>query len=116
VGHLRGPPGRRALGKRGGRQPLRAQIRWGVTGQIFLAWVLTLPAAAGCAAAGRSLIDAFGSGGTAGAIVATALAAALCVVLYLLSRRRPVTAATVNDEQLFAPRARKPRLSGARAA
>jgi PiT family inorganic phosphate transporter len=75
----------------------RAWVRWGIAGQILVAWVMTLPAAAGCAAAARSLVDALGSSGTRGALVASVLAAALCAVLFVLARRRPVSAANVDE-------------------
>ena len=95
----------------------RAGIRWGITGQIVIAWLLTLPAAAGCAAVARYLIEGFGGGSTTGPLVATALAAALCVGLFAISRRAPVTAANVNDvEPVPVSRLNEPRWSGVRAA
>jgi PiT family inorganic phosphate transporter len=101
----------------GGRIGRRAQIRWGVTGQILIAWLLTLPAAAGCAAAARSLIDVVGAGNATGPLVSTAVAAALCLGLFVLSRRAPVTAANVNDVEHTPPRPLKePDWSRARAA
>ncbi|MBV8066040.1 MAG: inorganic phosphate transporter [Actinobacteria bacterium] len=81
----------------------RAAVRWGVAGQILIAWVLTLPAAAGCAAGAYALIDAFGTARTTGAIVATAAAAAVYVVLFLVSRRDPVNASNVNPERRARP-------------
>jgi inorganic phosphate transporter, PiT family len=76
----------------------RARLRWGITGEILLAWIVTLPAAGGCAAAARSVIDGLGARGTSGAFVATSIAAALCVVLFMLARRAPVTADNVNAQ------------------
>ncbi|MFG6402243.1 MULTISPECIES: inorganic phosphate transporter [unclassified Microbacterium] len=70
-----------------------ATVHWGVVGRIVIAWVVTLPAAAlvgGLAAwlASTSLI---------GLLIVAVVGAAGCVGLYLLARRRPVTAENVND-------------------
>lgn len=69
-----------------------ASVRWGVAGQMVLAWLLTLPAAAvvGGVAAWLSTT------GTAGTIVAV-VAVGIGAGIYAASRRRPVTADNVND-------------------
>jgi len=59
-------------------------VRWGVAGNIVVAWVLTLPAAAGVGAATYGITRIFGHG-AAGPIV---VAAAILVVLLLVVARR----------------------------
>jgi PiT family inorganic phosphate transporter len=55
-------------------------VRWGVAGNIIVAWVLTLPAAAviGCAAYG--LVHVFGSGAAGPIVVACVMVIALAIV------------------------------------
>jgi len=68
-------------------------VQWGVAGQMALAWLLTLPAAAvvGAVAAWAA------STGTVGTILVALVLIALAGGIYAASRRRPVTADNVND-------------------
>jgi PiT family inorganic phosphate transporter len=70
-------------------------VHWGVTVQIVLAWVLTLPGAAMLAALAMVGIRALGSDvvGTLAIGVGMATAAA---ILFWVSRRSPVTPDNVN--------------------
>jgi PiT family inorganic phosphate transporter len=70
-----------------------AAVRWGVVARMGVAWLLTLPAAA-VAGALAAWVAASGPAGTAlvGAVLVVAAG-----VIYAVSRRKPVTAATVND-------------------
>ncbi|MDD7938901.1 inorganic phosphate transporter [Actinomycetospora lutea] len=70
-----------------------AAVRWSVAGQMAIAWVLTLPAAAvvGAVAAWVS------STGTVGTVLVAVVAIALAAGIYAASRLRPVTADNVND-------------------
>jgi inorganic phosphate transporter, PiT family len=85
------------IGSAAGRpQPV---VRWGVAARMAVAWLLTLPAAAivGALAAWAA------AHGAAGTLVVAALLIVVTGVIYRLSRRRPVTAATVNDIDGDAP-------------
>jgi len=68
-------------------------VQWSVAGQMALAWLLTLPAAAavGAVAAWAS------STGTVGTVVVAIVLVALAGGIYAASRRKPVTADNVND-------------------
>jgi inorganic phosphate transporter, PiT family len=68
-------------------------VQWGVAGQMALAWLLTLPAAAIVGA----LAAWVASSGTFGTIVVAVVAIALIAGIYLASKRTPVTADNVND-------------------
>jgi PiT family inorganic phosphate transporter len=70
-----------------------ADVRWGVAGQMVIAWLLTLPAAAVVGGVAGSVA----SGGAVGTIVVAAVGIAVGAGVYLLSRRRPVHADNVND-------------------
>ncbi|HTF55106.1 MAG TPA: inorganic phosphate transporter [Pseudonocardia sp.] len=70
-----------------------ASVQWGVAGQMALAWLLTLPAAAIVGA----LAAWVASSGTFGTIVVAVVAIALIAGIYLASKRTPVTADNVND-------------------
>ena len=74
------------LGKRGG------VVHWPVVGQMVLAWVITLPAAALVGAAAWNIADIFGKNSELGAIVIAALAGVIAFGLWTLSKRNPVTA------------------------
>ncbi|MBB5957366.1 PiT family inorganic phosphate transporter [Saccharothrix tamanrassetensis] len=75
-----------------GRQ--RDGVRWGVAGRMALAWLLTLPAAGIVGAlAGR-----VASTGTVGVVVVAAVAVAVSLGIWLLSRREPVRPEHVVDE------------------
>ncbi len=59
-------------------------VRWGVAGNIVVAWVLTLPTAALIGAAVYGVTHAFGNGAVGPAIVT---AAGLCLIGYVFTRR-----------------------------
>jgi inorganic phosphate transporter, PiT family len=70
-----------------------AAVQWGVAGQMAIAWVLTLPAAAAVGAASAWLA----STGTVGTVIVALVAVAMGGGIYAASRRRPITAENVND-------------------
>jgi PiT family inorganic phosphate transporter len=78
------------LGSAAGRR--RAVVRWGVAGRMVVVWLLTLPAAATVGA----LAAWVASRGTAGTVLAGALLVVVAGGIYGASRRKPVTASTVN--------------------
>ena len=63
---------------------------------MIVAWILTFPAALGVGALTFGIQSAIG--GNAGVAVTAGLLAAVCLIVYILSRRAPVTPANVNDE------------------
>jgi PiT family inorganic phosphate transporter len=70
-----------------------AGVKWGVAGQMAVAWIVTLPAAAVVGA-----VAAFAaSQGTIGTVLVALVALAVAVGIYAASRRTPVTADNVND-------------------
>jgi PiT family inorganic phosphate transporter len=73
-----------------------AQVRWSVAGQMALAWLLTLPAAAAVGAVAAAVAVR----GTLGVVVIGLVALAGAAAVYALSRRAPVTAQNVNDDLL----------------
>ncbi|MBN9111294.1 MAG: inorganic phosphate transporter [Pseudonocardia sp.] len=70
-----------------------ASVQWGVAGQMAIAWLLTLPAAAAVGAVAAWLA----STGTVGTIIVAVVALAVGLGIYAISRRKPVTADNVND-------------------
>jgi PiT family inorganic phosphate transporter len=60
----------------GAAQRLSA-VRWGIAGNIFAAWVLTLPAAAAVGALTYAIVQVFGDGAIGPVVVAALLVAAL---------------------------------------
>jgi inorganic phosphate transporter, PiT family len=70
-----------------------ASVRWGVAGQMAIAWLLTLPAAAAVGAVAGSLANT----GTVGTIIVALVAVVIGGGIYAASRRRPVTADNVNE-------------------
>lgn len=73
-----------------------AKVRWGVAKRMFLAWMITLPAAGlvgGLCFGLQHLI-----GGAAGSITVFALLIAVSTWLFLESRRKPVNPDNVNEE------------------
>jgi PiT family inorganic phosphate transporter len=62
-------------------------VRWGVAGNIFIAWLLTLPAAAAIGAATYGVTRAFGTGAV-GPVVVTVVALALIAVAFVRRLRR----------------------------
>ncbi|NMO93050.1 inorganic phosphate transporter [Actinomycetospora sp. TBRC 11914] len=70
-----------------------AGVQWGVAGQMAVAWILTLPAAAIVGA-----VAAFAaSQGVVGTVLVAVVAIAVGIGIYAASRRTPVTAENVND-------------------
>ncbi|MGH3688334.1 MAG: inorganic phosphate transporter [Pseudonocardiaceae bacterium] len=70
-----------------------AEVRWGLAGQMVIAWLVTLPAAALIGAlAGR-----VAGTGTAGTVVVAVAGLAIGGGIYALSRRQPVGADNVNE-------------------
>ncbi len=62
-------------------------VRWGVAGNIFVAWLLTLPAAAAIGAATYGVTRAFGTGAV-GPIVVTVVALSLIAVAFARRSRQ----------------------------
>jgi PiT family inorganic phosphate transporter len=79
------------FGTAAGRQP--ALVRWGVAGRMALAWLLTLPAAAAVGA----LAGWIAATGTVGIVAVAVTMIVGSAIIYGVSRRRPVSAATVNE-------------------
>jgi inorganic phosphate transporter, PiT family len=79
-----------------------ASVQWNVAGQMAIAWILTLPAAAAVGAASAWLA----STGTVGTVIVALVAIAVGGGIYTASRRRPITAENVND--VPAPKAPAP--------
>lgn len=74
----------------------RVPVRWPILGRMVVAWALTFPAALGVGALVYVIQN--GVGGNAGVIVTGVLLTGFCTLVYLLSRRAPVTPANVNDD------------------
>ncbi|MET9615566.1 inorganic phosphate transporter [Kitasatospora indigofera] len=72
----------------------RAQVRWSTAGRMAVAWLITLPAAGLIGGAASAVVV---HGGTAGTVAVAVVAVASASLIYLLSRRSPVTADNVND-------------------
>jgi PiT family inorganic phosphate transporter len=70
-----------------------ASVQWGVAGQMALAWLLTLPAAAAVGAAAGWLAGT----GPVGVVIVALVLIATSAGIYAASRRSPVTADNVND-------------------
>jgi inorganic phosphate transporter, PiT family len=73
-----------------------AHVRWRVAGRMFLAWMITLPAA-GVVGAAMWWIGHL-VGGVAGAVTVFVLLIAASAGMWWLSRRRPVGHHNVNDD------------------
>jgi inorganic phosphate transporter, PiT family len=71
-----------------------AEVRWGVAGQMVLAWLVTLPIAAAFGGAANAV--ARGIGGLPGVFVTALLAVSVFGSIWLLARRQPITANNVN--------------------
>ncbi|HTJ70120.1 MAG TPA: inorganic phosphate transporter [Actinospica sp.] len=74
----------------------RAEVRWGVAGQMATAWLLTLPSAGVVGA--LAYYAAHGIGGTAGVSVIFVVLAAAATGFYLQSRKTAVNPGNVNAE------------------
>ena len=72
-------------------------VRWGVAGNIFLAWILTLPCAAGVGALTYGLTRIFGSGAT-GPVVISVLALALLAFGFVKRLQRGPAITTAPTE------------------
>jgi PiT family inorganic phosphate transporter len=76
-----------------------APVRWGMAGRMVIAWLFTLPAAAVVGAVAGKLAS-LGAAGTIGVGVAGIV---LGITIYVLSRRRPVTAHSFHVPEPSAP-------------
>ncbi|WP_349259491.1 inorganic phosphate transporter [Actinospica sp.] len=74
----------------------RAEVRWGVAGQMAMAWVLTLPSAGVVGA--LAYYAAHSIGGTAGVSVIFVVLAAASTGFYMRSRKSKVDPGNVNAE------------------
>ncbi|MEC3978938.1 inorganic phosphate transporter [Amycolatopsis sp. H20-H5] len=72
-----------------------AEVRWGVAGKMVVAWALTLPAAAVVGALAAA-ISTRGSWGTA---LVGAVGVAVALGIYLVSKRNPVNAKSVTEQE-----------------
>jgi PiT family inorganic phosphate transporter len=70
-----------------------AEVRWGLAGQMVIAWLLTLPAAAIVGAVAGRVAQT----GTVGTVVVAVAGLAIAGGIYALSRRQPVGADNVNE-------------------
>jgi PiT family inorganic phosphate transporter len=68
-------------------------VRWGVAGQVTVAWLLTVPAAAAFGAV-AAWVAATGPVGT---VIVVVMLVGFTGGIYAASRRRQVTAENVND-------------------
>jgi PiT family inorganic phosphate transporter len=73
----------------------KRSVRWSLAGEVALAWLITLPAAAICGALAFYGQRLFGT--SVGVVVLSALLAAYCTVIFALSRKDKITADNVND-------------------
>jgi PiT family inorganic phosphate transporter len=71
-----------------------AKVNWSTAGRILVAWVVTLPAAA-LFGAGAGKLASAGLGGT---IVVALIGLAVAAVVFVLSRRNPVTSHNVTQD------------------
>jgi PiT family inorganic phosphate transporter len=69
-----------------------ASVQWGVAGQMALAWLFTLPAAAIVGAVAAWLAGT----GTVGTVIVAVVLIAAAAGIYAASRRRPINADNVN--------------------
>ena len=67
-------------------------VRWGVAGNIVLAWILTLPAAAAMGGAVYGLSRVFGTGALGPLLISAAIIVATGALFARRAARRPVTA------------------------
>ena len=74
----------------------KVDIRWPVFGRVIVAWVLTFPSALGVGTLTFSTQDAIG--GNIGVGVTTGLLGLVCLIVFVLSRRNPITPSNVNDD------------------
>jgi inorganic phosphate transporter, PiT family len=74
----------------------RQGVRWDIAGNVFVAWLITLPVAACIAAVAVWLPGALGARSVAGPMVMTVVAIVGAYLLWRIAQRRPVTADNVN--------------------
>ena len=72
-----------------------ASVRWGIGGQVAVAWLLTLPTAAAFGAVAAWMAAT----GPLGTIIVVLVLVGVAGGIYAASRRRPVTADNINDLQ-----------------
>jgi len=72
-----------------------AEVRWGLARKLVVAWLLTLPGAA----IFGGLAALLGGSGAVGSAVLLAALVAVCVVIWLVSRRHQVTSSNVTDSR-----------------
>ncbi len=77
-----------------------AAVRWGLAGQMVIAWVVTLPAAAIMGAVAGGVAEK----GTVGTMLVAVAGLAIGSGIYVLSRRQPVSANNVNEVSVGRPR------------
>ena len=70
-----------------------AEVRWGLARKLVVAWLLTLP---GAGIVG-GLAALLAGSGVVGSVALLVLLAAVCVVIWLVSRRNQVTSRNVTD-------------------
>nr|WP_234986522.1 inorganic phosphate transporter [Demequina sp. NBRC 110055] len=73
-----------------------SSVRWSVAGRMFAAWLITVPSAAFVGAL-FYWIDISIGGGTLGSFVVFGLLIAISFMIYLWSRRKPISSKNVND-------------------
>jgi PiT family inorganic phosphate transporter len=79
----------------GGLGRKASNVQWSTAGRMVSAWVLTLPAAAVVGAIASSIAGT----GAVGVIIVAVLGIAVAAGIYVASRRKPVTAdSVVNDD------------------
>jgi PiT family inorganic phosphate transporter len=98
------------LGAAAGRR--LAGVRWTVAARMAVAWLLTLPAAAAIGAPAAWMATR----GPAGIALVAAVLIAAAGALYGVSRRRPVTASTVNTDPVDDTPTHRPAALAGRAA
>jgi PiT family inorganic phosphate transporter len=72
-----------------------APVRWGVVGQMVVAWLVTIPVAASFGGAANAI--ARGVGGVPGVIVTALIAIGVFLSIWMMARRTPITANNVNN-------------------
>ena len=81
-----------------------ARVNWSVAGRIVIGWLLTLPAAAACAAVAYAVVDLFGHDSAVGPIVVGVALTIGCVLLFIANRRQAVEPEeTVSEHPTFGP-------------
>jgi inorganic phosphate transporter, PiT family len=71
-------------------------VHWGVAGQMAIAWIFTIPAAAAMGAATWEVANLFGADSSAGIVVMAVVAAAAAAGLFALAQRNRIGAADLD--------------------